>query len=105
MDYKENVTLIHCAHFSVSVHRQDFDKLRPAKVRYEGQVIWNFPAIFHTTCPVDVTYFPYDQQQCRLEYSSWTSLNLTFITEAIVELMISTMKMVNGILWRSRLKG
>ena len=56
----------------MSVHRQDIDKLHPAKVRYDGKVTWDFPAIFYTTCPLDVTYFPYDQQQCRLEFSSWT---------------------------------
>ena len=63
---------IDCSCFSVSVHQRDVDKLYPAKVQHDGQVTWEFPVIFMSSCPLDVTYFPYDQQHCDLYFVSWT---------------------------------
>uniref|UniRef100_A0A8C6WER9 Cholinergic receptor, nicotinic, alpha 9 n=1 Tax=Neogobius melanostomus TaxID=47308 RepID=A0A8C6WER9_9GOBI len=42
------------------------------KLRYNGELIWDSPAITKSTCVVDVAYFPFDWQQCNLTFGSWT---------------------------------
>ncbi|XP_035035884.2 neuronal acetylcholine receptor subunit alpha-9-I [Hippoglossus stenolepis] len=42
------------------------------KLRYNGEIIWDSPAITKSTCVVDVSYFPFDRQQCNLTFGSWT---------------------------------
>lgn len=37
-----------------------------------GTVEWIPPAIFQSTCKIDVTYFPFDQQRCEMIFGSWT---------------------------------
>ena len=37
-----------------------------------GQVNWEVPMIFRSSCKIDVTYFPYDTQNCSLTFGSWT---------------------------------
>lgn len=41
-------------------------------LRYDGLIIWDSPAITKSSCVVDVTYFPFDSQQCNLTFGSWT---------------------------------
>lgn len=41
-------------------------------IRHDGQIMWDSPAITKSSCKVDVSYFPFDAQQCRLTYGSWT---------------------------------
>uniref|UniRef100_H9G647 Cholinergic receptor nicotinic alpha 10 subunit n=1 Tax=Anolis carolinensis TaxID=28377 RepID=H9G647_ANOCA len=41
-------------------------------IRHDGQITWDSPAITKSSCKVDVSYFPFDGQQCRLTYGSWT---------------------------------
>lgn len=43
-----------------------------AMVRSDGNVFWPPPTKFRSTCPVDVTYFPFDDQTCKLKLGSWT---------------------------------
>lgn len=43
-----------------------------AMVRSDGQVFWPPPTKFRSTCAVDVTYFPFDDQTCILKLGSWT---------------------------------
>uniref|UniRef100_A0A673CED8 Cholinergic receptor, nicotinic, alpha 9 n=1 Tax=Sphaeramia orbicularis TaxID=375764 RepID=A0A673CED8_9TELE len=42
------------------------------KLRYNGEIIWDSPAITKSSCVVDVSYFPFDWQQCNLTFGSWT---------------------------------
>lgn len=37
-----------------------------------GQVKWEPPAIFKSSCDIDVRYFPFDEQTCWLKFGSWT---------------------------------
>ncbi|XP_074527592.1 neuronal acetylcholine receptor subunit alpha-10-like [Halichoeres trimaculatus] len=41
-------------------------------LRYDGQVMWDQPAITKSSCSVDVAFFPFDLQQCHLTFGSWT---------------------------------
>ncbi|XP_064267317.1 neuronal acetylcholine receptor subunit alpha-10 isoform X1 [Passer domesticus] len=41
-------------------------------LRSDGHVTWDSPAITKSSCKVDVSYFPFDGQQCRLTFGSWT---------------------------------
>ncbi|XP_015283795.1 PREDICTED: neuronal acetylcholine receptor subunit alpha-10 [Gekko japonicus] len=41
-------------------------------IRHDGQIRWDSPAITKSSCKVDVSYFPFDGQQCRLTFGSWT---------------------------------
>lgn len=41
-------------------------------LRSDGHIMWDSPAITKSSCKVDVSYFPFDGQQCRLTFGSWT---------------------------------
>ena len=42
-----------------------------ATVQSDGTVTWFAPAIFTSSCRIQVRYFPFDTQTCTLRYSSW----------------------------------
>ncbi|XP_053210703.1 neuronal acetylcholine receptor subunit alpha-9-II-like isoform X2 [Panonychus citri] len=42
-----------------------------AIVEPNGNVFWAPPTKFRSTCPVDVTYFPFDDQTCYMKFGSW----------------------------------
>ncbi|KAH9424827.1 Neurotransmitter-gated ion-channel transmembrane region [Dermatophagoides pteronyssinus] len=39
---------------------------------YNGELFWLPPAIYQSSCQIDVTYFPFDQQRCVMKFGSWT---------------------------------
>ena len=41
-------------------------------MKYDGNATWLNPAIFKSICKVDVTYFPFDDQECFLKFGSWS---------------------------------
>jgi len=41
-------------------------------IHHDSKVEWIPPAIFQSTCRIDVTYFPFDQQRCEMIFGSWT---------------------------------
>ncbi|KTF82179.1 hypothetical protein cypCar_00030097 [Cyprinus carpio] len=43
-----------------------------ALLKYDGTITWVPPAIFKSSCPMDITYFPFDYQNCSMKFGSWT---------------------------------
>lgn len=43
-----------------------------ATVYYSGLVLWQPPAVYKSSCSIDVEFFPYDVQTCVLKLGSWT---------------------------------
>lgn len=46
--------------------------LTKAHLFYDGHIKWMPPAIYKSSCSIDVTFFPFDQQSCKMKFGSWT---------------------------------
>lgn len=61
---------------NVLIHSADGDfavtHLTKAHLFYDGQIKWMPPAIYKSSCSIDVTFFPFDQQSCKMKFGSWT---------------------------------
>ncbi|KAL6458360.1 hypothetical protein MHYP_G00335900 [Metynnis hypsauchen] len=65
-----------CVHFGLSiaplidVWRQGFtaSHLSNAHLFHNGQVTWVPPAIYKSTCSIDVIFVPFDQQNCTMKF-------------------------------------
>ncbi|XP_041945314.1 neuronal acetylcholine receptor subunit alpha-2 [Alosa sapidissima] len=43
-----------------------------AHLFHDGRITWVPPAIYKSSCSIDVTFFPFDQQNCTMKFGSWT---------------------------------
>ena len=53
---------------------KDFDsKILTTKVRVssDGTCYWIPPGLFQSSCAMDISYFPFDEQICSLKFGSW----------------------------------
>ena len=41
-------------------------------VSHSGYMLWIIPTMLKSSCKIDVTYFPFDEQSCPLKFGSWT---------------------------------
>ena len=51
-----------------------FDGSYPTNVvlTSEGGCTYIPPGIFKSTCKIDITWFPFDDQDCEMKFGSWT---------------------------------
>uniref|UniRef100_A0A1I8GQX9 Neur_chan_LBD domain-containing protein n=1 Tax=Macrostomum lignano TaxID=282301 RepID=A0A1I8GQX9_9PLAT len=42
------------------------------KVYHDGRVVWKPPVIYESSCDINVEFFPFDTQECRLKMGTWT---------------------------------
>ncbi|CAI5453896.1 unnamed protein product [Caenorhabditis angaria] len=41
-------------------------------VEHTGEMLWVPPAVYKSSCLIDVEFFPFDEQTCSLTFGSWT---------------------------------
>ena len=46
--------------------------LTKATVTFDGKIVWEPPAIYKSYCPINMEFFPFDQQECFMKFGSWT---------------------------------
>jgi len=61
---------LHCTHsadgnFTVKL-------MTKATIHSDGKVVWKPPAVYKSLCPINVEFFPFDEQLCTLKIGSWT---------------------------------
>ena len=62
---------------------EDIDSKYPSNVivSASGLVEWIPLGLFISSCELDIRWFPFDEQKCRLKFGSWTydgsSINMT----------------------------
>ena len=51
-----------------------FDGTYPTNVvvTSNGSCTYIPPGIFKSTCKIDITWFPFDDQDCEMKFGSWT---------------------------------
>ncbi|KAM7538052.1 hypothetical protein Aperf_G00000059745 [Anoplocephala perfoliata] len=40
-------------------------------LRHDGSILWMPPAVYESSCAIDVEYFPFDEQECEMKFGSW----------------------------------
>lgn len=83
---------------------ENFDARFPVNfvVQHTGEVLHSPPAIIKSSCNIDITWFPFDEQLCTLTYGSWTykgrELDLFIDTDGLDEInqMDLTYYVTNG---------
>ncbi|XP_043240584.1 neuronal acetylcholine receptor subunit alpha-7-like isoform X7 [Amphibalanus amphitrite] len=53
---------------------EKFDSTYPTNVvlKNNGSCLYVPPGIFKSTCKIDITWFPFDDQECKMKFGSWT---------------------------------
>ncbi len=66
-----NYMYICILHFSADEFTEGFMQSK-AMVNFDGNVFWPPPAKLRSSCKIDITYFPFDDQKCKMKFGSWT---------------------------------
>ena len=53
---------------------EDIDSRYPTNivVSSDGSCLWVPPGLFLSTCKIDITWFPFDDQMCNMKFGSWS---------------------------------
>ncbi|KAF1770683.1 hypothetical protein GCK72_002504 [Caenorhabditis remanei] len=58
-------------------------------INHKGDMLWVPPAIYKSSCIIDVEFFPFDEQVCTLVFGSWTynenEIKLEFVQAELVD--------------------
>ncbi|XP_033628138.1 neuronal acetylcholine receptor subunit alpha-3-like [Asterias rubens] len=65
--WKPDIALYNTAEGNYAV-----DVVNSATVKYDGTVLWNPPVIFRSSCSIDISFFPFDEQRCKMKFGTWT---------------------------------
>ena len=38
----------------------------------DGEMLWSMPAVYKFSCPLQLKYFPFDTQVCKMKFGSWS---------------------------------
>ena len=52
-----------------------------ATIHFNGEVVWKPPAIYKSLCPINVEFFPFDEQSCTLKIGEF------FVYSAFLDLV------------------
>ncbi|XP_078533653.1 neuronal acetylcholine receptor subunit alpha-6 [Lissotriton helveticus] len=81
--------------YNNAVGRFQVEGKTKALLKYDGMITWTPPAIFRSSCPMDITFFPFDHQNCSLKFGSWS------YDKAKIELAIITSKVDMKDFWEN----
>ncbi|KAI5616552.1 cholinergic receptor, nicotinic, beta polypeptide 3a precursor, partial [Silurus asotus] len=68
----ENIWLPDIVLYENADGRFEGSLMTKAIVKYNGTVTWTPPASYKSSCTMDVTFFPFDRQNCSMKFGSWT---------------------------------
>lgn len=70
-----------------------------ASVRSNGRVLWEPPAVYKSSCTMDVEFFPFDEQLCSLKFGSWTydATQVSLVAAVAVFIVVDIVVVVNQI--------
>jgi len=53
---------------------EDIDSTFPTNVvvSSNGNCLWVPPGMFLSTCKIDISWFPFDDQHCKMKFGSWS---------------------------------
>ncbi|RNA21153.1 neuronal acetylcholine receptor subunit alpha-10-like [Brachionus plicatilis] len=63
-----DIVLFNSADIAYSTQRDNY----LLDIQYDGNVRWIFPDLLRSYCAVDIRFFPFDSQNCVLEFQSWS---------------------------------
>ncbi|VEL42690.1 unnamed protein product [Protopolystoma xenopodis] len=52
-------------------------------VNWQGEITWMYGVILDVTCPLNVSFFPFDTQTCHLILAPWQSDNRHIIMRTV----------------------
>nr|XP_061786619.1 neuronal acetylcholine receptor subunit non-alpha-2-like isoform X1 [Nerophis lumbriciformis]XP_061786620.1 neuronal acetylcholine receptor subunit non-alpha-2-like isoform X1 [Nerophis lumbriciformis]XP_061786621.1 neuronal acetylcholine receptor subunit non-alpha-2-like isoform X1 [Nerophis lumbriciformis] len=68
----ENIWLPDIVLYENADGRFEGSLMTKAIVKYNGVITWTPPASYKSACTMDVTFFPFDRQNCTMKFGSWT---------------------------------